>query len=159
MITIYTDGSCKGNPGPGGFGVVVIESWDIPEHGNIIEAHSEQCSDTTNNREEMKAIIYALEHYGDLVTPVIVYSDSAYCVNSFTNWIHGWKANGWKRAGNKKLENLDLIQKYDELINQGLKIDLRKIKGHAGETYNELADDLATGKKTREQALKECQNG
>lgn len=152
MFTIYTDGSCSGNPGPGGFGVVVVESWDIPENGVIIDACTKRSPQTTNNREEMKAIIWALENYGDekhrgngFVIP-IVYSDSAYCVNSFTNWIHGWKANGWTRAKGKKLENLDLIKRYDELVEQGYKIDLRKVEGHAGIEFNELADKLATGK-------------
>lgn len=156
MITVYVDGSCKGNPGPGGFGVIVIED------NKIINAHYEQESITTNNRMEMKAIIWALENYGSQIikegTPLeipVVYSDSAYCVNSFTNWIHGWKANGWTRAKGKKLENLDLIQRYDELTSMGYAIDLRKIAGHAGNVWNELADKLATGKLTTEQAIEE----
>lgn len=154
MITIYTDGSTLNNGAKnaeGGFGVIVVEN-DI-----VVAAYAERTKGTTNNREEMKAIIYALEHYGakegDFFTP-IVYSDSAYCVNSFTSWIKGWKANGWKRAGGKKLENLDLIQTYDTLARE-YKIDLRKVKGHAGEIYNELADSLATGHMTVEEVLKE----
>lgn len=151
MITIYTDGSCQGNPGPGGFGVIVVEN------DTVIAAYSEKSKDTTNNREEMKAIIYALEHYGsnseNFFTP-IVYSDSSYCVNSFTNWIKSWKANGWTRAGGKKLENLDLIRTYDDLSRE-YQIDLRKIKGHSGEIYNELADALATGRMTVEEILRE----
>lgn len=147
MITIYTDGSCKGNPGPGGFGAVVTSDYGIEA------VYQEFSNDTTNNREEMKAIIKILEDYGHLKPTPIVYSDSAYCVNSFTNWIHGWKANGWTRAKGKKLENLDLIQKYDELTSMGYAIDLRKIAGHAGNVWNELADALATGQKTKEQAL------
>lgn len=101
---------------------------------------------------EMKAIIWALENYGSPEDRIIidsipiVYSDSAYCVNSFTNWIKGWKANGWTRAKGKKLENLDLIKRYDELICQGYKIDLKKIAGHAGNKWNEMADGLATGR-------------
>lgn len=151
MITVYVDGSCRGNPGPGGFGVIVVED-DV-----VIEAYSYRCEKTTNNREEMKAIIYALENYGatdgDFFCP-IVYSDSSYCVNSFTSWIDGWKARGWTRAGNKKLENLDLIQIYDSL-RKDYKIDLRKIKGHDGELYNELADALATGRMSPEEVLRE----
>ena len=151
MITIYTDGSCRGNPGPGGFGVIVVED------DKVIAAYSEKSIGTTNNREEMKAIIYALENYGakkgDFFVPT-VYSDSAYCVNSFTNWIKGWKANGWVRAGGKKLENLDLIKTYD-MLEKDYKIDLRKISGHAGEIYNELADALATGRMSVEEILKE----
>ena len=150
-MVIYTDGSCQRNPGPGGFGVIVVEN-DM-----VVAAYSERTNDTTNNREEMKAIIYALENYGakegDFFTP-IVYSDSSYCVNSFTNWINGWKANGWVRAGGKKLENLDLIQTYD-MLRQEFKIDLRKIKGHNGHIYNELADGLATGQISVEDVLRE----
>ncbi len=151
MITIYTDGSCSKNPGPGGFGVVVVKD------NKVIAAYQEKEDNTTNNRMEMKAIIYALETYGtdpsDFTAP-IVYSDSSYCVNSFTNWIKSWKANGWARAGGKKLENLDLIKTYDMLC-RNYKIDLRKIKGHAGEMYNELADALATGRMTVEEVIKE----
>lgn len=151
MITMYVDGSCRGNPGPGGFGVIVVED------NKVIAAYQEQHSSTTNNRMEMAAIIYALENYGakegDFFIPV-VYSDSSYCVNSFTAWINNWKANGWKRAGNKKLENLDLIQTYD-MLRQEFKIDLRKIKGHDGHIYNELADGLATGQISVEEVLRE----
>lgn len=145
-ITLYTDGACSGNPGPGGFGVVVVEEE------NPINSYQEFSDQTTNNREEMKAIIWALENYGSPANRAalgfipIVYSDSAYCVNSFTNWIKGWKANGWTRAKGKKLENLDLIKRYDELTCQGYKIDLKKIAGHAGNKWNEMADGLATGR-------------
>ncbi len=147
MMTIYTDGSCSNNPGPGGFGVIIVEN------GKVIHAYRESRNNTTNNRMEMAAILYALENYGSF-SP-IVYSDSAYCVNSFTKWISGWKANGWTRTRGKKLENLDLIKRYDELISQGKKIDLKKIKGHVGLLYNELADQLATGKITPEEVMKE----
>lgn len=146
MITLFTDGACSGNPGPGGFGVVVVEEE------NPINSYQEFSDQTTNNREEMKAIIWALENYGSPANRAalgfipIVYSDSAYCVNSFTNWIKGWKANGWTRAKGKKLENLDLIKRYDELTCQGYKIDLKKIAGHAGNKWNEMADGLATGR-------------
>lgn len=151
MITIYTDGSCRGNPGPGGFGVIVVED------DKVIAAYQEQHSSTTNNRMEMSAIIYALENYGakegDFFAP-IVYSDSSYCVNSFTNWIKNWKANGWVRAGNKSLENKDLILEYDRLTTkEGLRVDLRYVKGHNGTLFNELADQLATGKITEQQVL------
>lgn len=156
MITVYTDGSTRKNgskDAPGGFGVIVLESWDgVEDTATIIDAHQEQVNGTTNNRMEMSAIIWALENYGDeshrgngFLIP-IVYSDSMYCVNSFTNWIKGWKANGWTRAGGKKLENLDLIKKYDSLVNQGYMIDLRHVAGHKGNKWNEMADQLATGK-------------
>ena len=161
MIALYVDGACSGNPGPGGFGAVVVEYEDSPENGSVIRTYSEKSDSTTNNRMEMSAIIWALENYGNwhnkgnkYLLPPIVYSDSAYCVNSFTNWIHGWKANGWTRAKGKKLENLDLIKRYDELTTQGYTIDLRKIAGHAGHKWNEMADDLAVGRITSEEMLR-----
>lgn len=108
---------------------------------------------------EMSALLWALKHYGGeehrdngFLIP-IVYSDSMYCVNSFTNWIRGWKANGWVRAGNKPLENLDLIKEWDRLCGEGYKIDLRYIKGHNGEVWNEIADRLATGQISPQQVL------
>lgn len=156
MITIFTDGSCSGNPGPGGFGVVVCEhNWGAPiEDYKVVYAYQEREDNTTNNRMEMKAIIWALENYGN--SEPTVYSDSSYCVNSFTKWIQGWKANGWARAGGKKLENLDLIKQYDSLVNnESRKIDLHYIKGHAGKTYNEIADDLATGRISIEEVMKQ----
>lgn len=147
MIVIYTDGSCKGNPGPGGFGVVVCEcDWgDTPENFKIINAYQEQSSQTTNNREEMKAIIWAVENYG--ITDLTIYSDSAYSVNTFTKWMPGWKNNGWKRPRNQPVENLDLVQKYD-FLSQLYKFNLIKVPGHKGIFHNELADQLATGKIT-----------
>lgn len=108
---------------------------------------------------EMGALIWALKNYGGpehrekgFLVPV-VYSDSMYCVNSFTNWIKGWKANGWVRSGNKPLENLDLIKEWDRLCNEGYQIDLRYIKGHSGEIWNEIADKLATGQISPQQVL------
>lgn len=146
MLELYVDGACSGNPGPGGWGAVIIKD------GKLISTHQGRCEETTNNRMEMMAILWVLENFGSLEDVIIndcipiVYSDSAYCVNSFTNWIYEWKANGWTRAKGKKLENLDLIKKYYELISRGYKIDLRKIAGHAGHRWNEMADDLATGR-------------
>lgn len=144
LIEIFTDGACSGNPGPGGFGVVIIEYQDDVEHGIIKEQYQKACGDTTNNREEMKAILYAMIHYGKTSPQTIVWSDSAYAVNTFTNWMNSWKNNGWKKSNNKTPENLDLVMAYDDLKNKGYNIDLRKIKGHAGHEYNELADKLAT---------------
>lgn len=148
MVTIFTDGSCHFNPGPGGFGIVVYESWD-GVHWAIIDAYQEkEYNDTTNNRMEMKAILWALKNYGDkhLGNIPIVYSDSAYCVNTFNDWMWKWKKNGWKRPKGKPVENLDLVMAYDKLITLGYKIDLRKVSGHTGEIGNELADSLATFK-------------
>ncbi len=152
MISIYVDGSCRGNPGPGGYGVVVCEhNWGAPpEDYKVLYAHQERCDKTTNNREEMKAIIYALKVYGPF-EPTIC-SDSAYCVNTFTKWMDGWKRNGWRRAKNQPVENLDLVQEYDKL-KQKFHCDLIKVSGHSGNFWNELADQLATGKITAEEVI------
>lgn len=153
MVTVYTDGACQGNgkkENSGGFGVVVIN-----EKQEIIEQYSKLCSNTTNNREELKAILYALIKYGTQETaawelhpqtPPIVYSDSAYAVNTLTNWMFSWEKNNWKKADKQTPENLDLIQAYFELYQKGYRIDLRKVKGHAGNKWNEMADALATGR-------------
>ena len=140
-MIIYTDGSAHPNPGPGGFGVVVCD-----DNNNIITTYSKQTNHTTNNREEIKAILWSLLTYGKSNEEVIVYSDSNYCVQTFTNWMFGWARNGWVKSDKKIPENLDLIQAYYNALNEGYKINLKKVKGHAGNKYNELADGLATGK-------------
>jgi len=143
-LIIYTDGACSGNPGPGGFGVVVYEN------NECIATYSEHSDKTTNNREEIKAIIYAMRNYGInfLLSDEmpVVYSDSAYCVNMFNEWIFSWERNGWRRSKNQEILNLDLVKEYWDLYQKGHRIDLRKIKGHSGIKGNELADALATGK-------------
>lgn len=154
IIIIYTDGSTLKNGSKnavGGFGVVVCEGnlQQKPEEYKLIAAYAERAEGTTNNRMEMSAILWALENYGSPSNSFpypLVYSDSMYCVNSFTKWIKGWKRNGWTRAGGAPLENLDLIQKYDILTSFNNKhIELYYVKGHNGNIWNELADKLATG--------------
>lgn len=144
-MTIYTDGACSGNPGRGGFGVVVVD-----EYGTELERHSEFSEKTTNNREELKAILWAFMKYGvtsdEWEQAPIVYSDSAYAVNTLTNWMFNWYHHNWVKANKQTPENLDLIKPYFERWMQGYRIDLRKIKGHNGNEWNELADQLATGK-------------
>ena len=147
MIIVYTDGSAHPNPGPGGYGVVATEN------GNIIHAYSKQIDYTTNNREEIKAILYSLIHYGKTKDITTVYSDSSYCVNIFTNWMFGWQRNGWIKSDGKTPENIELIQAFYELYQKGYRINLQKIKGHAGNYYNELADGLATGRITETEIL------
>ena len=144
MIEVFTDGACSGNPGPGGFGVVAIEYWDNLKNCQIKEKYQKACDKTTNNREELKGILYAMVKYGKTWPVSIVWSDSAYAVNTFTKWIYAWADKGWKKSDKKTPENLDLIQAYYNLLKRGYRIDLRKIKGHAGHEYNELADKLAT---------------
>lgn len=140
-MIIYTDGSCSRNPGPGGFGVIVLD-----DNENLLSYHSEREENTTNNRQELKAILWAFLKYGDKDNPPTVYSDSAYCVNTFTNWMFSWEKNGWQKADQTIPLNLDLIQPFFEYQKRGFKINLKKVKGHAGNKWNELVDGLATGK-------------
>ena len=143
MIEIYTDGSSKGNgtkAATGGFGIVVFED------GKIIDAYSEMLDAITNNQMELQAILWAQEKYGNCLNPPTVYSDSAYCVNTFNNWMAGWKRKGWLKSDNRPPENLDLIKRYDMNETIGKKINLVKVRGHANCEGNILADALATGK-------------
>ena len=145
----YVDGSCIGNGkaiNEGGFVVVVLN-----DNGTFVNAYARRNENTTNNREELRAILYvmltaAADTSQGWVQPPIVYSDSAYCVNTFNDWMFRWAANNWIKSDGKTPENLDLIQAYYEHYMSGYRIDLRKIKGHAGHEWNELADKLATGK-------------
>ena len=143
-MIIYTDGACSGNGSAaavGGFGVVVLDDDE-----NIIETYNKQNQNTTNNREELRAILYTLIKYGKNEHPT-VYSDSAYAVNTYNTWMWGWASRGWLKSDNKTPENLDLIQAYYNLCQQGYKINLKKCKGHAGNKWNEMADQLAVSAK------------
>ena len=157
-MIIYTDGSCLGNGkvvSSGGFGVVVVDKDE-----NLVYTYSKLCkNNTTNNREELKAILYAFFTYGvkdngEFTQVPGVYSDSAYCVNTFNEWMFNWARNGWINSSKKTPENIDLIKAYYDYYQQGYRIDLRKIKGHAGHEWNELADQLATGRITPEEAMR-----
>lgn len=141
-MVIYTDGSAHPNPGPGGYGVVVLDDDD-----NLIETYSRQYTNekVTNNEMEIKAILYALINYGRIPS-VTIYSDSSYCVNIFTNWMFGWARKGWIKSDGNPPENLELIKAYYGLREQGYNINLQKVKGHSNNKWNELADKLATGK-------------
>jgi len=132
-ILIYTDGACRGNPGPGGWGVVLIWGKKIKElSGGEVR--------TTNNRMELTAAIRALEALKAKV-PIVLHSDSQYVVRGMTEWRAGWKRKGWRRASGA-LENADLWQRLDSLA-EGLTIEWVWIRGHVGTTYNERADRLA----------------
>ena len=148
MRIIYVDGSCNNNgifPNKGGFGVVILD-----ENENLLNTYYETEENTTNNRQELKAILYAFENYGVKQGDIpIVYSDSNYCVQTFNNWMFNWAKKGWLKSNNQSPENLDLIQKYYNLYQEGYRIELRKIKGHVGHPWNELADKIATGKEKK----------
>ena len=137
-ITIYTDGGCHGNPGPGGWGIVVIAD-------GVAKQLSGGEKMTTNNRMELMAAINALSVInntsGFSAREVVVYIDSQYVKNGITSWIKGWKAKGWKTADKKPVKNQDLWEKLDAL-NSVLKVEWKWVKGHAGVEYNELCDSL-----------------
>lgn len=147
-MEVYVDGSCSGNgkfPNEAGYGVITFENE------KVVFAYSHREENSTNNRQEMKAILCALIRYGKLEKVVDVFSDSAYAVNSFTIWSNNWKSNGWVKPDNKSPENLDLIKAYDKLVEKGHKINLQKIRGHSESEKNNLVDKLATGKITEKE--------
>ena len=139
-MVYYTDGSAHPNPGPGGFGVVIVDETT----DEIIDTYAKSSQKTTNNAEEMKAIIFAVCDAAKRGVPAIIYSDSAYAINTFTNWMFSWERNGWVKGDGKVPENLELVKALFEL-NKKYKITLNKVKGHIGDKYNEMADKLATG--------------
>lgn len=144
-MIIYTDGACSANGSAnavGGFGVVVLD-----DNENLITCYKEHADKTTNNRMELSAILWAMFQYGNEQPVPIVYSDSAYAVNTLTVWMWGWERKGWLKSDNTEPENLDLIQAFHKLWNMGYRIDLRKCKGHSGDHWNEMADKLAVAAK------------
>ena len=133
-VVIYTDGACRGNPGPGGWGAVLIMG---PHERDLCGGEP----DTTNNRMELMGAIQALE---TLKKPCVVelHTDSQYVKNGITQWINGWKAKGWRTADKSPVKNADLWQRLDEARARH-NVDWRWVKGHAGHVMNERADELA----------------
>ncbi len=134
-IIIYTDGACKGNPGPGGWGVVIIES------DKRIELSGKE-KETTNNIMEMMAAIKALEYYTSKKN-IIIYTDSNYLKLGITNWIKNWKNNNWITSKKEKVKNKTYWLALDKL-NSFHNIEWKWVKGHNGDINNERADHLAT---------------
>lgn len=135
MIEIFTDGACRGNPGPGGWGALLrFEGKEKKLSGSE--------SKTTNNRMELTAVIQALEALKHSRYPVKVTTDSRYVMDGVTKWLPGWKAKGWKTAAKKPVKNEDLWRELDSLVSQ-YNIDWAWVKGHSGHPENELADELA----------------
>ena len=134
--TIYTDGACSGNPGPGGWGAVI---FDQDKKQNNISGNEKN---TTNNRMELMAPIMALKKIKPK-SEVIIFTDSTYVKNGITEWIKKWEKNDWKNANKKPVKNKDLWIKLNDLSKK-YKIDWKWIKGHSNNEYNDLADDLAT---------------
>ena len=134
IVDIFTDGACSGNPGPGGWGVVM--RWN----GEEKEIYGGE-ADTTNNRMELMAAIRGLESLKREMK-VRVHTDSTYVKDGITKWIHGWKNNGWKTAAKKPVKNQDLWQMLDRAISEH-NVEWHWVKGHAGHPENERADELA----------------
>lgn len=137
----WTDGSSKGNPGNGGFGVISIEN------NTIKYKYAEYFDNVTNNQMELKAILHVFQlAAADPGNEYLVYSDSAYAVNMINNWIWGWAKNNWCNSKNKEVENIDLVKEiYKYLTIDFFNCQVKKCSGHSGELGNELADALATG--------------
>jgi len=133
-IEIYTDGACRGNPGPGGWGALLISG----KHEKTLHGGE---PDTTNNRMELKAAIEALNALKS-ASHVILHTDSKYVMQGITDWMLNWKKRGWKTAARKPVKNQDLWQALDEAV-QRHTIDWRWVKGHDGNPGNEMADALA----------------
>ena len=133
-VVAYTDGACKGNPGPGGWGVWLRSGAHEKElwGGEAL---------TTNNRMELTAVIEALSALKHRCV-VHIYTDSEYVRNGITSWIHGWKARGWKTADRKPVKNIDLWQRLDALA-ASHDVSWHWVRGHAGDPGNERADALA----------------
>ena len=133
-VTIFTDGACSGNPGPGGWGVLL-------RFGDTEKTLSGYAPHTTNNRMEMLAAIHALE---TLKRPcqVILTTDSIYVKDGITKWIHNWKKRGWRKADKKSVKNADLWKRLDTICNQH-DVEWRWVKGHSGHMENETVDQLA----------------
>ena len=135
MIKIYTDGACKGNPGVGGWGALLVYNEQSIE---IFDGELE----TTNNRMELMAVIEALNHAASMNDDVQIYTDSSYVQKGIQEWIHNWKKNGWRSSNKRPVKNQDLWQELDTL-NFSLNVEWFWVKGHAGHPGNERADFLA----------------
>lgn len=152
MLYIYIDGSCRGNGSKnskGGFGIVIFDN-----NRNLIDAYQEQFENVTNNQMELKAFLKTFELLNTKYKnqQATIYSDSAYCVNILSSWIHKWSKNNWKNSKNETIKNLDIISSLYEYYNINFFINqiyIVKVDGHKGNIGNELADALATADKKK----------
>ena len=133
-VVIYTDGACSGNPGPGGWGSVLM-----------YRGHRRELSggekETTNNRMEMMAVIAALDSL-KRACRIVLYTDSTYVMKGMTEWLEGWKARNWKTAAKKPVKNVDLWERLDAAVARH-HVEWKWVKGHSGVPENERADELA----------------
>ncbi len=134
-VTIYSDGACEGNPGPGGYGAVIEEDGAIREVKGG-ERH------TTNNRTELRAVIEALQSIGDEPVEVRVVTDSQYVQKGMSSWIHAWRRKGWKTSSGAPVKNRELWEELDTLAKKH-RVRWEWVRGHAGHPENERADALA----------------
>tara|TARA_B100000989_G_scaffold96954_1_gene70562 strand:+ start:64 stop:495 length:432 start_codon:yes stop_codon:yes gene_type:complete len=134
IIKIYTDGACKGNPGPGGWGALILkDNEEIKLNGGQ--------NDTTNNQMELTAVIKALNFFSES-SEIEIFTDSKYVMDGITEYIKKWKVNGWKTASKKPVKNSDLWKQLDDLSAQH-SISWNWVKGHSGHRENDIADELA----------------
>ncbi len=131
---MYTDGACSGNPGPGGWGALLL----FGDHRRELSGGEPE---TTNNRMELRAVIEGVRALKRRI-PVTIYTDSTYVMKGMTEWIEGWKAKGWKTAARKPVKNEDLWRELDAIL-AGHEVEWRWVKGHSGDPGNEAADALA----------------
>jgi len=139
-IVIYTDGSSKGNPGPGGWAAIIFDGKNVKEIGGREEK-------TTNNRMEITAVIealrFALLAYGKQTPEIEVYTDSEYLINGITTWIKNWQKNDWRTKNKKAVLNKDLWEKLSAKT-EGRNIKWEKVLGHSGHKFNDRCDEIAT---------------
>ena len=133
---IYTDGACSGNPGPGGWGAVIIDQDDKQKNISGSEKN------TTNNRMELLAAIMSLKKI-KTNSEVVIFTDSTYVKNGITEWMKNWKKSGWKNSSKKPVKNKDLWEKLDKLCEANI-VSWKWVKGHSTNEFNNLADELAT---------------
>ena len=158
-MVYYTDGSCNNNgrfPNKGGYGVVLFDDNET----KVLNAWSLASKNTTNNREEMKAILFVMDNFGVNIfddwqqeeIPKVI-TDSAYAYNTFTKWMFSWAKNNWTKSDGATPENLDIIKNFYQLYQEGKRIEFALVRGHCGILGNELADKLATNRITPEEVL------
>ena len=133
---ICTDGACSGNPGPGGWGAVILDQDDKQKNISGSEKN------TTNNRMELLAAIMSLKKIKNN-SEVVIFTDSTYVKNGITEWMKNWKKNGWKNSSKKPVKNKDLWEKLDKLC-EANSVSWKWVKGHSTNEFNNLADELAT---------------
>lgn len=139
QITIYADGACSGNPGPGGWGAIIIQNAEVTEIGGYVE-------ESTNNKMELTAVGKALRHIEKVPGNVKIFTDSRYVVDGVTKWVKGWKEKGWKKADGKEIANIHYWKRLVDLIEerraQGT-VELEYVAGHSGHPANTRCDEIA----------------